>query len=60
MIAKKPAHTIHVGVRLDADTHARCLAIAPDGNVSAWVRTLIRREIEKLEGRQGSRLKEEK
>ena len=36
---------IRIGIRLDATTHAIVNHLAPEGNVSMWIRALIRKEL---------------
>ena len=35
-----------IGIRLDEETHTACKQLAPEGNISMWIRGLIRKEIE--------------
>ena len=44
----KPINTkdVRIGLRLDAETHKACQQLAPEGNISMWIRSLIRKEIE--------------
>jgi hypothetical protein len=35
-----------VGVRLDEETLKEAKKLAPEGNISMWIRSLIRKEIE--------------
>jgi hypothetical protein len=38
---------IRIGIRLDVDTRNACKSLAPEGNISLWIRMLILTEIEK-------------
>ena len=38
---------IRIGIRLDAETHDAIKKLAPEGNISMWIRSLIRKEMEK-------------
>lgn len=38
---------IRIGIRLDEETHKACQQLAPEGNISMWIRSLIRQEIKK-------------
>jgi hypothetical protein len=40
-----------IALRLDAETLAKIKALAIEGNVSQWIRLLIKKEIERSEGK---------
>ena len=37
---------IRIGIRLDVETHEQAKRLAPEGNISMWIRSLIRKELE--------------
>ena len=36
---------VRIGIRLDEETHEACKTLAPEGNISMWIRALIRKEL---------------
>ena len=40
---------IRIGIRLDATTHDICKRLAPEGNISMWIRSLIRKELQSMD-----------